>query len=136
MFKLWLRHRGMQGDRFREEHTSDCEHYCTDLWERPGFRGGNYVKCYTITITHRSDLPYTQHIKPQTTVVLPICSIETCMYITSLYRPITNQTNLVSKILFERDRISFVKQHVARIRLTPSKVKVQVYEYHHARKAM
>ena len=67
---------------------------------------------------------------PQTTVVLPICSIETCMHIISLYKSITNQTNLVSKIHFERDRISFFKQHAARLRLPPLKVKVQVYEYH------
>ena len=67
---------------------------------------------------------------PQTTVVLPICSIETCMHIISLCRSITNKTNLVSKIHFERDRISFFKQHVARLPLPPLKVKVQVYEYH------
>ena len=67
---------------------------------------------------------------PQTTVVLPICSIETCMHIISLCRSITNQTNLVSKIHFERDRICFFKQHDARIYLPPLKVKVQVYEYH------
>ena len=54
---------------------------------------------------------------PQTTVVLPICSIETCMHIISLCISITNQTNLVSKIPFERDRISFFKQHVARLPL-------------------
>ena len=70
------------------------------------------------------------YIWPQTTVVLPICSIETCMHIINLCRSITNQTNLVSKIHFERDRISFFKQHVARLPLPPLNVKVQVYEYH------
>ena len=44
---------------------------------------------------------------PQTTVLLPLCSIDTCMHIISLYRSITNQTNLVSKLHFERDIISF-----------------------------
>ena len=72
----------------------------------------------------------TMYIRPQTTFVLPICYIETCMHIISLCRSITNQTNLVSKIHFERDRISFFKQHVARLPLPPLKVKVQVYEYH------
>ena len=57
---------------------------------------------------------------------LPIYSIETCMHI---IRSITNQTNLVSKIHFERDRISFFKQHVARLPLPPLKVNVQMYEY-------
>ena len=36
----------------------------------------------------------------QTTVVLPICSIETCMHIINLCRSITIQTNLVSKKTF------------------------------------
>ena len=67
-------------------------------------------------------------IWPQITVVLPRCSIKTCMHIISLYRSITNQTNLVSKKHFER--ISFFKQHVARLRLPPLKVKLQVFEYH------
>jgi len=52
------------------------------------------------------------------------------MHIINLCRSITNQTNPVSKIHFERDRISFFKQHVARLPLLPLKVKVQVYEYH------
>ena len=52
------------------------------------------------------------------------------MHIISLYRSITNQTNLISKKHFERDIISFFKQHVARLPLPPLKVKVQVYEYH------
>ena len=52
------------------------------------------------------------------------------MHIISLCISITNQTNLVSKIHFERDRISFFKQHVARLLFPPLKVKVQVYEYH------
>ena len=63
-------------------------------------------------------------IRSQTTVVLPIGSIETCMHIISLCRSITNQTNLVSKIHFERDRISFFKQHVARLPLPPLKAYV------------
>ena len=71
-----------------------------------------------------------QSIIPQTTVVLPICSIETCLHIFRLRRSITNQTNLVSKLHFERDRISSFKQHVARLPLSPLKVKVQVYAYH------
>ena len=40
---------------------------------------------------------FTVHIRPQTAVVLPICSIDTCMHIISLYRSITNHTNLVYK---------------------------------------
>ena len=68
--------------------------------------------------------------RPQTTVVVPICSIETCMHIINLCRSITNQTNLVCKKHFERDRLSLFKQHVARLPLPRLKVKVQVYEYH------
>jgi len=52
------------------------------------------------------------------------------MHILSLYKSITNKTNIVSKLHFEIDIINFFKEHVTRLRLQPLKVKVHVYEYH------
>ena len=60
---------------------------------------------------------------PQTTVSLPLCSIETYIYI-------NHPTNQVFKLHFEIDIIRFVKPHVARSRLQSLKVNVQASEYH------
>jgi len=106
--------------------TNDGETHCRFCSFHKHNNNSRYKKCfylflYLITL----GAPLTA-LWPHTTIVLPIYSIETCMHI---IRSITNQTNLVSKIHFERDRISFFKQHVARLPLPPLKVNVQMYEY-------